>query len=287
MFAPGTAAGGPVTALPDDAALYAEIGHDVRRRMPGVYICLVVAALMSIGVFKSLPMMHGDDDYTAVDARIVDVRRDPEKGGLLMTSEFTDARGAVHRFTETDGYHYAPGDPEVGQTIEYLYRVRYGEMRAFPRADRILQWVFGAPAAFLALFGGSAAGLLLRKRSLRRGLVREGRRETGQALSIRRRTLVLPTGNNVQAIGMWRLEARYFEPSQSAFIECHSEWQHGVEPALADGATTTILVDPQRPSRYWLPVATPGGGARRAASPRRFHAAAGYDPTPGPSRSPP
>jgi hypothetical protein len=256
---PDPPADAPMTTLPDDEALYAEIGRDVRRRLPGVYICLIMAALLSIGVFNSMSMMHNDSDYTAVDGRIVAVGRDPESGELLMTSEFTDAQGAVHRDTQTDGYHYAPGDPEVGQRIEYLYRVRYGELHAFPRADRILQWVFGAPAAFLALFGAGAAWFLLRKRALRRRLVREGRRETGQAPSIRRRTLVLPTGNNVQAIAMWRLEARYFEPTQAAFVDCHSEWQHGVEPALPENASPLILVDPQRPSRYWLPVALPGG----------------------------
>jgi hypothetical protein len=259
MLRPGTpTADAPVPALPDDATLYAEIGRDFRRRMPGVYLCVGMAALLSIGVFLSLPMMHGDSDYTAVDARIVAVGRDPQNGALLMTSEFTDATGAVHRDTQTDGYHYAPGDPQVGQRIEYLYRVRHGELYAFPRGDRILQWAFGGPAAFLALFGAAGAWFLLRKRALRRHLVREGRRETGQAPSIRRRTLVLPTGNNVQAFGMWRLEARYFDAEQSAFVECHGEWQHGVEPTLGEGATATILVDPRRPSRYWLPVVVPG-----------------------------
>jgi hypothetical protein len=257
MLGAGSATGRAVTALPDDAALYAEIGRDFRRRLPGVYICLIVAALLSIGVFKSLPMMHGDSDYTAVDARIVAVGRDPQSGELTMTSEFTDATGAVHRDTQTDGYHYAAGDPEVGQRIEYLYRVRYGEMRAFPRADRILQWVFGGPAAFLALFGAAGAAFLLRKRAVRRRLVREGRRVPGQAPSIRRRTLVLPTGNRVQAIGMWRLQARYFDTDRSAFVECHSEWQHAAEPDLANAPPPIILMDPQKPSRYWLPVAIP------------------------------
>ena len=128
------------------------------------------------------------------------------------------------------------------------------------RADRILQLVFGVPAGILLLFGAGSVWFPLRKGALRRRLVREGRRETGQALSIRRRTMVLPAGGgNVQALGMWRLQARYFEPAQSAFVECHSEWQYGAEPTLPDGATATILIDPQEPSRYWLPVAMPGG----------------------------
>ena len=248
------------TAPLDEAALHAEIRRHCRRRMAGVWLALVVAALLLIPLPFTMRMMHGADDYTVVAATIVELGRN-DKGELLMTSEFTDASGVVHRETETEGYHYAPGAPKVGQRIEYLYRTNpwSKSFDAFPRADRMLQWVFGAPAAFLAVFGIGLAWLVLRQRSLRRRLVRSGRREVGQAPTIRHRTVVLPAGRGTHAIPMWRLEARYFEPTQSAFVECHSDWQHEGEPTLAEGSTATILVDPQQPSRYWLPVATPGG----------------------------
>ena len=245
----------------DEAALYAEIGRDFRRRLVGVYLCVGVAALLSLGVFNSMSMMHGDGEFTPVEGRIVAVGKDPRSGQLTMTSEFTDATGKVHRDTQHDGYHYAAGDPVVGQRIEYLTQVRIdGELYGFPRADRMLKWVFGGPAAFLLLVGAGGLWFLLRKRALRRRLVRSGRREVGQAPSIRQRTLVLPTGNNVQAVPMWRLEARYFEPARSAFVECHSEWQHSpTTPLAGDLPAPTILVDPERPERYWLPVTPPGG----------------------------
>ena len=249
-------------ALPDDAALYAEIGRDFRRRMIGVYLTVGVAALLSLGLFNSVSMMHGDGDFTAVDARIVAVGKDPRSGRLTMTSEFTDATGKVHRDTQDDGYHYASGDPEVGQRIEYLYEfdAYYGDFHAFPRADRILQWVFGAPAALLLLVGGGGLVFLLRKRAWRRRMVRGGRREPAQAVSIRERTVVLPSGNGVQVLPMWRLEASYFEPSRSAFVACHSEWQHSpTTPQAGDLPAPVILVDPERPGRYWLPVAIPAG----------------------------
>jgi hypothetical protein len=242
----------------DDAALFAEIGKDLRRRMPGIWLVVVLALLLLVGVAYSAPMMHSGNPKAA-DGTIVAVERDPQTGELWMTSEFTDDTGTVHRDRETDGYHYAPGDPVVGQSIRYFYErgQATGDLQAYPRADYLLKWVFGAPAALLVLFAAITLWFLLRRRALRRRLVRVGRREPGQMPRIRQRTLVLPAGRNVQAIEQWRLEARYFEPTRTEFVDCHSEWQPAPAPELAkDAPPPTILVDPERPARYWLPVAT-------------------------------
>jgi len=240
---------------PDDAALYAEIDRDLRRRRIGVWILLVFAALLALPLPWTMAMMHGDDDYAVVDATIVAVERDPASGELRMTSEFADASGTVHRETETEGYHYAPGPPRVGQRIEYLYRTsdRTGEVVAFPRADRFLQWTFGVPAAVLGLFGLGFGAWLLRLRRQRERLVRVGLRLPAQAPRVRHRALVLPARHGDVPVRMWRLEARYFEPSRSEFIDCHGDWQQPPAPDAPPAAT--VLVDPERPMRYWLPSA--------------------------------
>jgi hypothetical protein len=249
------------TALDDDV-LYREIGRDFRRRMPGVYLCLAVSALLLLPLPHTMSMMHGDGDYTAVMGRIVEVSKDPQTGRLLMTSEYTDASGTVHRDTEHDGYHYAAGDPQVGQPIEYLYKTLdvTGEVRGFPRADRMLKWVFGGPAAFLALVGAVFAWLLLRKRAWRRRLVREGRREPGQAPTIRHKTMVVPTRHATHVIPLWRVEASWFDPDRAQFIACHGEWEKDAPPADDATLAPVILVDPRKPSRYWLPTSPVSSG---------------------------
>ena len=247
-----------MTPAPDDEVLYREIGRDFRRRSVGVWICLVMAALLFLPLPHTMSMMHGDGDYTAVMGTIVEVYKNPDTGQLMMTSEFTDANGTVHRGTEHDGYHYAKGDPQVGQPIEYLYKTldSTNEVRFFPRADRMLKWVFGAPAAFLALFGTIMLAWMLRKRAWRRRMVREGRREPGQAPSIRHKTVVVPTRHQTHVLDLWRVEASWFDPERAQFVVCHGEWEKAPAPALGDDAAPLIFIDPANPSRYWLPTAT-------------------------------
>lgn len=250
--------------MSDDALLLAEIARDARRRDLGVWLCLGMALLLAVGVFYSTRMMHGPGPWHASDGTIVAVWRD-ESGELQMTSEFTDAEGAKHRETESEGYHYKPGDPEVGQTIEYFSKrsERTGDLQAFPRADRILQWVFGVPMAFMLVMGAGSLWLDLRKSAYRRRLLREGRREPGQMHAIAHRTISIPVGAAANTpIVQWRLEARYFEPTAGGFVDCHSDWIPAPAPELQpDTPLPPIFVDPANPKRYWLPVgalAVPG-----------------------------
>src|SRR5687767_1242847 len=122
-----------------------------------------MALVMSAGVLYSTRMMHGPGPWHASDGTIVAVWRD-DSGELQMTSEFSDADGVRQRDTQSEGYHYKPGDPEVGQSIEYFSRRSglTGDLQSFPRADRILQWVFGVPMAFMLLMGAGVVWLLLR-----------------------------------------------------------------------------------------------------------------------------
>lgn len=245
-----------------DDVYYAELERDRRRRMPGVYLFFGFAALLSLGVFYSMSMIHGASDFSKAEGRIVAVTRDPESGELEMTSEFTDAQGVTHRDTQAEGYHYAIGDPEVGQSIEYLYKRSEltGDLRAFPRADRIMQLVFGLPSAFCVLLGSAGLWWLQRRRNYRRRLLREGRREAGQMHAIALKSVTIPVGAAANTpMHMWRLDARYFEPSLGGFVDAHSDWLPAPAPELrADLPMPPIFVDPERPSRYWLPVGALG-----------------------------
>lgn len=240
----------------DDDALLAEIRRHARRRMLGAGLAFGFAALFAIPLPMTLRMMHGDHAFVPVTATIVEVHRDPGDGLLYMTSEFSDAAGVRHRATESEGYHYAPGDPRVGQHVDYLYETgpRTGDFHAFPRADRLLQWVFGVPVAIFGLLGFGVVALALRQRRFRRALVRGGVRETGQSPRIRRRTMVLPAGNRAQAITTWRLQASRFDAQRGGFVECHGDWEGGPVPELDPAATPVILSDPADPRRYWLPT---------------------------------
>lgn len=247
----------PMTILPDEAALHAEIERNRRRRFLGVYIAAVAAALFLVAASYSLPMMHGDG-FTPVTATIVAVETDPASGDTVMTSEFIDTSGTRRRGKETAAYHYAPGDPKVGQAIEYIYKTSAltGDFHATPRADVFLRWTFGVPGLLLAILAIVVAWLVLRQRTFRRELVRSGRRVPGQTHAIRAKTLIFPgEGNSAQAAPMWRLEARYFEPAESGFRDCHSDWQHGEAPELLEQTPVPpLLLDARDPERYWLPL---------------------------------
>ena len=144
--------------MPGLGQLKQEIATQVSHRRLGFWLALLFAAFL----FGLLPftfrMMHSYDDAVMVDARIIAVDRDPASGETRMTSEFIDLTGKAHRATESAAYHYAPGEPEVGQKIAYFYRPdAAGDIYGTPRADGLLKWLFGGAGALLALIASALA----------------------------------------------------------------------------------------------------------------------------------
>ena len=246
-----------MVALPDDSVLRAEIKRQIRIRSAGFWLAAIFALFFFGLTFFSFPMMHHQKNTINVDATIVAVERDPQNGEMLMTSEFTDVDGVVHRDTQTSGYHYAYGEPEVGQKVSYIYW-RSGEINndvsSTPRADGILKWFFCSVGAVLALVAIGVWFFVSRHRRLRLRLIKSGRRERGARYTIEAKTTVITIKNTV-TIHQWRLTARYFEEALTAFKDCHSDWQPGLPPVRLDNLTVPmILVDATDPRRYWLPV---------------------------------
>lgn len=243
-------------ALPTDEMLRAEIVRQVRFRSPGFWLATLFA-LFFFGLMPfTFPMMHYQENTTTVDATIVEVGRDPDNGEILMTSEFSDADGVVHSSTETSGYHYAWGEPEVGQHLKYIYwrNKLSGDFESTPRADGMLKWFFGITGAVLALLAIGVGVYVNRHRRLRLRLIVSGRRERGARYAIEAKTTAITLKTTI-IIEQWRLNARYFEDSLTAFKDCHSDWQPGLPPDRLDNLTVPmILVDAINPRRYWLPV---------------------------------
>jgi len=243
-------------ALPEDNVLRAEIVRQARFRTPGLWL-ITLFALFFFGLMPfTFPMMHYQKGTTDVDATIVEVGRDPQSGEILMTSEFTDADGKAHRDTQTSSYHYAIGEPEVGQQVDYTYwhNKLSGDIISSPRADSMLKWMFGSAGTVLAI-GAILVGVYVdRHRRLRLRLIKSGRRERGARYAIEAKTTVITIKTTI-IIHQWRLTARYFEESLTAFKDCHSDWQPGLPPERLDNLTVPmILVDAADPRRYWLPV---------------------------------
>ena len=245
-----------VVAMPADEALRKEIARQARVRSLG--FCLSVIA--AIGFFSltlfTYPMVHYQKNATTVVGKIVAVVRNSERNEILMTSQFIDADGNAHRDTQTSGYHYARGEPEVGQPITYLYwrSELTGELGSTPRGDGILKWLFGSAAAIFVLMSVLTFAYINRHRRLRLRLIASGRRERGAGYAIESRTVVIPL-KVTHVIEQWRLNARYFENSLSGFKDCHSDWEPGLPPdRLNDLTVPMILVDTSDPRRYWLPV---------------------------------
>ncbi|MEO6172172.1 MAG: hypothetical protein ABIP02_03560 [Arenimonas sp.] len=243
-------------AMPDENALRAEIARQARLRSPGFWLVFILALFFFVLACFSFPMMHDRKNAVLVDASIIAVERDPENGEMMMTSEFHDAEGNLHRDTQTSGYHYAWGEPEVGQDIGYVYwnTVRSGYFHSSPRADGILKWMFGSAGAVFALMALGTGIFLNRDRRLRLRLIASGRKERGARYAIEAKTTVIAL-KVTHVIHQWRLNARYFEDSLTAFKDCHSDWLPGLPPDRLENLTVPmILVDADDPSRYWLPV---------------------------------
>ena len=242
--------------MPGLGQLKQEIATQVSHRRLGFWLALLFAAF----VFGLLPftfrMMHSYDDAVMVDARIIAVDRDPASGETRMTSEFIDLTGKAHRATESAAYHYAPGEPEVGQKIAYFYRPdAAGDIYGTPRADGLLKWLFGGAGALLALIASALAWYVGRHRRLRRRLLSNARAVPGAAYGIQSRTIVIPTKYSQTVVHTWRLKARCFDPERAEFVDYDSDWHRGVMPELPAGVTVTpVLFDPGNPRRYWLPV---------------------------------
>jgi hypothetical protein len=242
-----------------DTELLAEIGRHCRQRMMAVYLMFGFALLLSLGVFNSQRMMHPADMVPA-EGVIVAVGKDANNGETTFTAKFTDAAGVRHTDTQSAGYHYAPGEPQVGQPIEYLYIDRPPNgFYAFPRADRILQLVFGVPMLLMVFCGALFLWLILRQRAWRRWLVRNGTRVQGEGYEIRERTVVIPGGSGgAVSVHTWRLQARRFDPAASEYVDVHGDWRQPPVPKIdAQTEFPPILVDPRKPARYWLPSINP------------------------------
>lgn len=247
---------GVAVALPADDALRTEIDRQARSRSLGFWLAAVFSLVFFGLASFSFRMMHDEEGAVAVDGSIVAVERDTRNGELLMTTEFVDADGKVHRDTLPEGYHYASGEPEVGQDIEYVYwRSKYtGEIDSHPRNDILVKWVLGSAGLVLAVMALAVSIYMNRHRRLRLRLLESGRRERGARYAIEAKTTVIAL-KVTHIIHQWRLNARYFEESLAGFKDCHSDWQPGLPPDHLDGLTVSmILVDASNPRRYWLPV---------------------------------
>jgi len=242
-------------AVADERRWYREIERRLAARFRGVYLTLGFAALMAFGFANTQSMMH-DGSLLPVTATVVALGTD-SSGEATMTSAFVDAEGNWHRDVQPASYHYARGEPRIGDSIDYLYGIHpaTNSFYAVPRADGILKWFFGVPAALFALVGVVLVMIILRERDRRRALVRAGLRVPLEMPRIGHRAMTIPGGAaGAVHIEMWRLEGRVFDAARGEFIECASDWQQPPPPEIGNAPLPPLLVDPKRPTRRWLPV---------------------------------
>jgi len=154
-------------AVADERRWYREIERRLAARFRGVYLTLGFAALMAFGFANTQSMMH-DGSLLPVTATVVALGTD-SSGEATMTSAFVDAEGNWHRDVQPASYHYARGEPRIGDSIDYLYGIHpaTNSFYAVPRADGILKWFFGLPAALFALVGVGPLMIILGQRHRR------------------------------------------------------------------------------------------------------------------------
>ena len=239
----------------DERRWLEEIGRRLAQRFRGVYVAIGAAALFGLALANTQRMMH-EPWLSPAKATIVSLGID-SSGERAFTAAFADAEGNWHRDTRPYSYYYSRGEPRVGETLPYLYGVSplTNDFRAMPRADVVLQWLFGIPTALFALLAVGFGVVVMREHDLRRALVRTGQRLPVQMPAIGHRTLVLPgAGGNAVRMDMWRLEGRVYDATAGGYVECHSDWQQPPPPELDPARVPPLLVDPARPSLRWLPV---------------------------------
>jgi hypothetical protein len=239
----------------DDRRWFEEIERRLTQRFRGVYIAIFFAGVCGFALVNTQRMMH-DAALLPVTATIVALGAG-SGGEPTMTSAFVDAEGNWHRDTQPASYHYARGEPRVGESIEYLYGVKpaTGDFYAVPRADGTLKWLFGVAGGLLALAGIAFGAVVLREHDARRALVRAGQRLALETPRIGFRRMTLPRGaGGSQLVELWRLEGRAYDRARGEYIECASDWQQPPPPTLDPSRLPPLLLDPARPSRYWLPV---------------------------------
>lgn len=251
-----------VVALPDQAVLRVEIDRSFREWMTGRVLVVAPFALAALLLAHFMFRLMHQPGAVAVQGTIVEVVHEGDGG--WMTSEFPDIDGHLARDRQSFGYHYAFHDPVVGEPIGYaIWRSPYtGEAEGVPRTDRLLTQVFAGGGLLLGAMVLGAFWMAWRRRRLRLHLLRVGVARSGAGYEIETRSVTLPgAGGQSLNVRNWRLRARDFLPAQAAFRDCRSEWQPLPAPELQAGTPVSpILMDPERPARYWLPV----GELRRA-----------------------
>jgi len=234
-----------------------ELRRRRRQRMPSVYLCAAFAALMLAGYANSLRLMHGPG-FTPVPGRIVALGTG-SSGEPTMTSEVRLPDGSTYRDTQATSYHYARGEPRVGEAIDYIYRPGpySGEPQVWVRGDGVLKWMFGPAAAVMGAFGLACLVGILRQHARRRDLIRDGERVAVELPRVGHRHVAIPGGAaGALQFDLWRLEGRVFDPAQGEYVEVASDWQQPPAPAALDPAQLPpLLVDPARKRRWW-PVGT-------------------------------
>ena len=117
-----------------------------------------------------------------------------------------------------------------------------------------MKWIFISAGLVLGVMASVVSIYMNRHRRLRLRLIASGRRERGARYAIEAKTTVIAL-KVTHIIHQWRLNARYFEDSLTAFKDCHSDWQPGLPPDRLDNLTVPmIFVDASNPRHYWLPI---------------------------------
>ena len=240
----------------EEQAWLDELRRRRRQRLPGAYLCFGFVALMLAGYANSLRMLHGPG-FTPVTGTIVALGTG-SSGEPTMTSEVRLPDGSVQRETEATSYHYARGEPRIGESIDYIWRrsPNTGDMQLWVRADGILRWLFGPAAALMGAFGLVLLAVILRQHAWRSALVRAGERVKVELPRIGHRSVVLPAGRGGSVrVDTWRIEGRVYDQQAFEYVECASDWQQAPAPEQFDPALVPpLLVDRLKPARHWLPV---------------------------------
>jgi hypothetical protein len=224
-----------------------ELQREAREVPRKWFVLAAVYAAFAIGCACVVPFGYQVEHPGASIAygTVVAIEKRYADGDPRIVTRFVDVHGRER--TTDDGMYMAPG-ARVGDTLPVIYDADGDWVRLVGNGERTMRWLFLGSAIVVGLLAAGCAAFAWRRLARNRWLLVHGARVPAQALRLQWRSIGrLPP--------LWRLSASWRDERAHEWREVAGDWQPSMkwQPA-PDGVALVALVDPERPSRAWLPV---------------------------------
>ena len=170
-----------------------------------------------------------------------------------LSVRYTDAEGHVREFLDAGGSTHPKEVPGDAVTVIYVP----GDTKHAAVDAPVMEWVPSAAFSLLALVFGTVSVFLLAKNIVlwrdRRWLGAHGVRVEAGSISLIRVSI----SQHRSSYRPFVVIARWRDPRDAASVEFRSDpVYYDPTAAVQSRPTIGVLIDPDRPSRYWMEIGT-------------------------------